>query len=69
MVWILIGIFALIMILELPGLLKQKWYLETTVFMVLLVIGIYMGLAFFYDWQLVKLFEDMNAYILGGTHV
>lgn len=68
MAWLLIGLYGLILIIELPRLLKKRWYLEMGVFMVLLAIGIYMGFSCYYDGQISLFFEYMNAHILGGLN-
>lgn len=65
MIWILIVIFILIMITEVPGLLKQQQYKELTAFMMVFIIGLYMGLAFFLHWPLVAPFEAIITYLEG----
>lgn len=61
MVWILIGIYSCIMIIELPPLLNKKWYKELGVFVIVFAIGIYMSLAFYYQWPLLEPFQAINA--------
>lgn len=65
MIWILIVIYILILIIEVPGLLRNPQHKELTVFMVLFIIGLYMGVAFFYQWPLVAPFEALMTYTGG----
>ena len=50
MFWILIAIYGLIMISELPALIKNHWHKEIVVFSVFFIISIYMGMVQFYRW-------------------
>jgi uncharacterized membrane protein len=63
MIWILMAIYILIIIIEVPGLLKKQQYKELTAFMVLFVIALYMGLAFFFQWPLSAPFETLSTYM------
>lgn len=65
MIWILIVIYILIIIIEVPGLLAKQLYRELAVFTVLFITGFYMGLAFFFQWPLAAPFEALTAYIGG----
>lgn len=65
MIWILMAIYLLIIIIEVPTLLRKQLYKELTAFMVLFLIGFYMGLAFFLQWPLSAPFEALSAY-MGG---
>ena len=65
MIWILALVYILIIMIEVPGLLRKQLYRELTAFMVLFVIGLYMGLAFFYQWPLSAPFEAFTTYIGG----
>lgn len=62
MIWILI-IYLLIIIVEVPGLLKKRLYIEFTAFMFVFLIGLYMGLAYFFQWPLRTPFEALTTYI------
>lgn len=62
MIWISI-IYLLIIIVEVPGLLRKRQYKELTAFMVVFLIGLYMGLAFFLQWPLIAPFEALTTYI------
>lgn len=63
MIWILIAVYLLIILIEVPGLLNKHLYAELKVFMVMFGIGLYMGLAYFYQWPLTAPFEALTAYI------
>ncbi|NLV21209.1 MAG: hypothetical protein GXY49_04380 [Syntrophomonadaceae bacterium] len=62
MIWIYIALCLLILIIEVPGLIKQQHYRDLYVFMFLLVIGFFMGLAFFLKWPLFAPFAAMTSY-------
>ncbi|CFX10331.1 Uncharacterized [Syntrophomonas zehnderi OL-4] len=64
MVWLLIGLYGLILIMELPQLFRKRWYLETGFFMVLLAIGIWMSISCYNDGQITEFFEYINTYLL-----
>ncbi len=63
MIWILIAIYLLIILIEVPGLLKKRLYAELKVFIAVFIIGLYMGLAFFYQWPLAGPFEALTTYV------
>lgn len=63
MVLILIIIYLLILLIEIPGLIVQKQYKEIIVFMGFFAISLYMGLAFFYQWPLTGPFEALLTYM------
>ena len=63
MIWILAAIYILIILIEVPGLLKKQLYSELKAFMVLFILGLYMGLAFFYHWPLTEPFEALTVYM------
>ncbi|HRX20239.1 MAG TPA: hypothetical protein P5273_00855 [Syntrophomonadaceae bacterium] len=50
MLALLITIWLIIIILELPLLIKKSLYREVLLFTVLFAAGVYMSLAQFYDW-------------------
>lgn len=59
---IFVGLCILILIIEAPGLIRQKHYKEFYVLMVLLLIGFFMGLAFFLKWPLSVPFDALTTY-------
>lgn len=63
MIWILIAIYILILALELPGLVKTPRRLELWVFSGYFLIGLYMSLAFYYNWPLAEPFEALVNFI------
>ncbi len=65
MFWILIVIYLLILLIEVPGLLKKQLYKELMIFMGFFIIGLYMGVAFFYHWPLLAPFEALTTYVEG----
>jgi TctA family transporter len=50
MIWILVAIYILILVSELPTLIKNRWYREIAVFTVIFIISVYMGMVQFYHW-------------------
>lgn len=46
----LLIIYLLILIIELPSLIRNRWYKEMAVFTVLFLLGLYMGMVQFYHW-------------------
>jgi len=50
MIWLLAAIYVLILVFELPALIKKHWYKEIAVFSVLFIFGVYMGMVQFYHW-------------------
>jgi hypothetical protein len=59
---VFVGLCILILIIEAPGLIRQKHYKEFYVLTVLLLIGFVMGLAFFWKWPLTAPFDAVTAY-------
>ncbi len=59
---ILIAIYIVILLIEVPGLLKKRLYPELMVFMALFLIGLYMGLAYSFQWPLGAPFEALAIY-------
>lgn len=55
MVFLLLGIYVIILFLEVPGLLKKQMYKELVVFAVFFILGVYATLANFYNWPLFTL--------------
>ncbi|MEA4924795.1 MAG: hypothetical protein VB084_05725 [Syntrophomonadaceae bacterium] len=50
MIMLLVAIYALILVSELPSLIKNRWYKEIMVFSILFLISVYMGMVQFYHW-------------------
>jgi hypothetical protein len=50
MIWILAAIYLLILVLELPTLIRNRWHKEIAVFTVIFIISVYMGMVQFYHW-------------------
>lgn len=65
MIWILILIYVMILGLELPALLKRKARRELWTFAAYFLIGLYMSLAFYYNWPLIEPFEALVNYVGG----
>ncbi|MEQ8176526.1 MAG: hypothetical protein ABRQ26_15855 [Syntrophomonadaceae bacterium] len=63
MIWILIAIYVVILGLELPALLKRKTRLELWTFTAYFIIGLYMSLAFYYNWPLIEPFQALVNYV------
>lgn len=57
MFFILLLIFILILAIELPELVRKRLYKEILVFMGFYVFGVYLSVAFFYNWPLYNPFE------------
>lgn len=57
MIWILVVIYVLIIVLEVPPLMKNRMYHELGAFVIVFAIGLYMSLAFYYEWPLSGFFE------------
>ena len=57
------AIYLLIILIEIPGLIKKQLYVEFKALMVLFGIGLYMGLAYFYQWPLTAPFEALTTYM------
>jgi len=62
-VFSLFFIYAVILGVELPALIKNRLYKEIVVFMVFLLVGIYMSLSQFYGWNLYNPFEPWIKYM------
>ncbi|MBP1762232.1 MAG: hypothetical protein H6Q64_1774 [Firmicutes bacterium] len=62
---IFVGLCILILIIEAPGLIRQKHYKEFYALAILLLIGFSMGLAFFLKWPLTAPFDAVIAYFGG----
>lgn len=60
MITVLIGIFLLIIWLELPMLIKNRLYKEIGVFFVFFILGVVMALVNFYNVPLSNPFEALT---------
>jgi len=58
MIWLLVAIYIMMLVFEMPALIKKRWYKEITVFSVLFIISVYMGMVQFYDWPF---FDPLNT--------
>jgi len=59
----LIAVYVTILGLELPSLLKRKTRLELWTFTAYFLIGLYMSLAFYYNWPLIGPFQALVNYV------
>lgn len=59
MVLLLMVVFILILVIELPALIKKHWYQEIAVFTVLFLIGVYLGMVQFYHWPFYNPFDTL----------
>ena len=59
----LFAVYFLIIIIEVPGLIKRQLYKELAVFTFLFTLGLYAGLAYIYNWPLTVIFDTINAYL------
>jgi len=50
MIWILVAIYILMLVLELPALINNRWYKEIAVFAVIFIFSVYLGMVQFYNW-------------------
>lgn len=50
MLIIVVILYLLVILLELPGLIKKGWYKEIAAFSIVFLIGVYLGMAQFYHW-------------------
>ena len=50
MIWILVAIYILMLVLELPALINNRWYKEIAVFGVIFIFSVYLGMVQFYNW-------------------
>lgn len=63
MIWLFIGLYIIILLLELPALIKKRWYKEIVVLGVLFFISIYMGMVQLYQWPIYNPFKAILPYI------
>ena len=59
MLALLITIWLIIIMIELPSLIKKSLYHEILLFTILFAAGVYMSLAQFYDWPLYNPLEPL----------
>lgn len=57
MIWILVVIYIVIIALEVPPLARNRMYPELGAFVIVFAIGLYMSLAFYYEWPLTVYFQ------------
>lgn len=62
LIWVLIAIYLLILLIEIPSLVKRHLYKELMVFGAFFLTGVYMSLAFFYQWPLAGPIEALSRY-------
>jgi hypothetical protein len=65
MIWLLIGIYVVIVVLEMPAIIKNHMYREMWTFMAFFVVGLYMSLAQLYGWPLYNPFSPFIAMLAG----
>ncbi len=46
----LLAVYLLILGVELPALIKNRWYKETVIFALLFLFSFYLGMVQFYNW-------------------
>lgn len=63
MIWILVVIYVMILVLELPALMKKKSRLELWTFSGYFLVGVYMSLAFYFSWPLLEPFQALVTLI------
>ncbi len=52
MILILILVYMVIIIIEVPALVKNNWHRELMIFSLLFILGVYLSLAQYYQWPL-----------------
>lgn len=71
MIFLLIGIFIIIVVMEIPHLIKNSRYREIGIFFFFYVLGAYMSLSQLYGWALYNplkfLIILLAPIVLGGT--
>jgi len=50
MIWLLVAIYILMLVFELPAMIRNRSYKEITVFSVFFIISVYLGMVQFYNW-------------------
>lgn len=69
MLAILIFIFILILVMEVPTLVRQKHYYALAIFLVFYLAGVYLGLAQFYGWSVYNPFEALLTVLGVSTRI
>lgn len=59
MIWIMVAIYLLILLLELPALIRNRWYKEITVFTVLFCVSVYLGMVQFYHLPIYNVMDTL----------
>ena len=62
MIWLLLLINLLILVIEVPSLIRSRLYSELGVFTIFFVIGLYFSLGFYYHWPLQGPFDTLLTY-------
>lgn len=62
---LLIAIYIIIILLEVPDLMRQGWHRELIVFFVIFIAGIFLSLAQFYNWPL---YNPLERIIMTAGH-
>ncbi|QGU00534.1 hypothetical protein SYNTR_1940 [Candidatus Syntrophocurvum alkaliphilum] len=57
MIWLLLGLFLVIILVEVPALIIEKLYRELFVFCVIFAVGVYMSLVQLYGLPFFDLFN------------
>lgn len=63
MILLVITIYIVIFLAEVPGLVYRKYYKELFVFIIVFLTGVYMSLAFYYQWPLAAPFQAITTYM------
>lgn len=67
MIWLLAAIYILILGSELPALIKNKWYREITIFTLIFLVSVYMGMVQFYHWPFYNPLDDLLPMFAGQS--
>lgn len=62
MLWLLLLINLLILVIEVPYLVRKRLYRELSVFTFFFAIGLYFSLGFYYHWPLQEPFVALVTY-------
>jgi len=66
MIWLLVVIYILMLVFEMPTLIKNRWYKEIAVFSVIFIISVYMGMVQFYNWPFYNLMKELLPLVENG---
>ena len=59
MLLVLIVVYIVIIIMEVPALIKNGWRRELLIFSLVFVLGVYLSLAQYYRWPLANPLQSM----------